>query len=76
MEKVLKRLFTITLITSLILALVMITLQVIGLVIGNGQLMIQSSNWFKQPVIILIAIFSGVAFILGYFPKYHEKGNG
>lgn len=75
MEKVLENLFAITLLTSLILGLLMIVLQVIGLITGNGQLMIQSNEWLKQPVIILIAIFAGAAFILGYFPKYREKGN-
>ncbi len=76
LEKTLKYLFTITLFISLVLALVMIALQVIGLITGNGQLMIQANEWLKQPVIIFIAIFSGVAFIFGYFPNYREKNNG
>lgn len=72
LQKVLERLFTISLLASLTLALIMITLQVIGLLSGNGQLMIQSGEWLKQPTIILVAIFSGTAFILGYFSKYRD----
>ncbi|MBB6451041.1 preprotein translocase subunit SecG [Geomicrobium halophilum] len=73
MQKMLERLFTISLVLSLTLAFLMILLQMIGLVIGDGQLMVQASEWLTQPTIILAAVFSGIAFILGYFPKYRES---
>lgn len=72
MQKLLERLFTICLILSLLLALIMVAAQMIGLIIGNGNLMIQSSEVLTQPTIVLAALFSGIAFILGYFPNYKE----
>lgn len=47
--------------------------QLIGLLFGNGEMAVQSSELLKQPTIILAAIFSGFAFILGYFPDYKQK---
>ncbi|WP_093335646.1 hypothetical protein [Salibacterium halotolerans] len=73
MQKVLERLFTLSLVASLTFAALMILLQVIGLVVGSGSLMVQSSEWLTQPTIILSAVFSGTAFILGYFPAYREN---
>ncbi|WP_252312203.1 hypothetical protein [Sinobaca sp. H24] len=72
MQKLLERLFTICLILSLLLAFIMVVTQIIGLLIGNGNLMIQSSEMLTQPTIVLAALFSGIAFILGYFPSYQE----
>lgn len=72
MQKLLENLFTICLLLSLLLAFIMVAAQVIGLIIGNGNLMIQSSEALTQPTIILAAVFSGIAFILGYFPNYQE----
>lgn len=70
MQKILEKCFTFSLLISVGLGFLMIVMQMIGLLIGNGELMIQSTDWLKQPTIIFAAVFSGIAFILGYFPKY------
>ncbi|MFC4713554.1 hypothetical protein [Planococcus dechangensis] len=73
MQILLERLFTICLLLSILMGLIMVGSQLIGLLIGNGELAVQSSELLKQPTIILAAIFSGFAFILGYFPDYKAK---
>ncbi|MFB5660413.1 hypothetical protein [Alteribacillus sp. HJP-4] len=75
MQLLLERLFTICLLLSLLLALSMVLSQLTGIIIGNGEVVVQSSEILTQPTIILAAIFSGLAFILGFFPKYQEKNN-
>ncbi|MFS0788818.1 hypothetical protein ABC345_20865 [Shouchella sp. 1P09AA] len=75
MQNTLEKLFTISLILSIVCALTMILLQLVGLIIGNGDLVIASSEWLKAPTIILSAVFSGIAFVLGYFPDYKEEEN-
>ncbi|WP_142828502.1 hypothetical protein [Planococcus soli] len=74
MQLLLERLFVICLLSSILLGLIMVGGQLIGLLFGNGEMVVQSSELLKQPTIILAAIFSGFAFILGYFPDYKEKG--
>lgn len=74
MKLLLERLFAICLLLSILLGLTMVGGQLIGLLLGNGEMVVQSSELLKQPTIILAAIFSGFAFILGYFPDYKEKG--
>lgn len=73
MKTILERLFTICLLLSILLGLTMVGIQLIGLLIGNGEMVVRSSELLKQPTIILAAIFSGFAFILGYFPDYKAK---
>lgn len=73
MQTLLERLFTICLLLSILMGLIMVGSQLIGLLVGNGELVVQSSELLKQPTIILAAIFSGFAFILGYFPDYRVK---
>ncbi|ADC49615.1 hypothetical protein BpOF4_07785 [Alkalihalophilus pseudofirmus OF4] len=75
MQLLLERLFSLCLLLSLLLALTMVVSQLIGFMIGNGELVIQSRDILKQPTIIFAAIFSGIAFILGYFPAYQEQNN-
>lgn len=73
MQLLLERLFVTCLLLSILLGLIMVGGQLIGLLFGNGEMVVQSSELLKQPTIILAAIFSGFAFILGYFPDYKEK---
>lgn len=73
MQLLLERLFAICLLLSILLGLIMVVSQLIGLLFGNGEMVVQSTELLKQPTIILAAIFSGFAFILGYFPDYKEK---
>lgn len=73
MEKLLEKIFAIFLLLSIITALIMVIAQLLGLIILNGEFIIKVNNILLTPAIILAAIFSGVAFILGYFPKYKDK---
>lgn len=73
MQKILETIFTVCLLLSIFVAFILVALQLIGLIIGNGELMIKANDTLSTPAIVLAAIFSGVAFILGYFPKYKEK---
>lgn len=75
MQKILETVFTICLLLSIFVAFILVLLQLIGLIIGNGELMIKANDVLLTPAIVLAAIFSGIAFILGYFPKYKEKSN-
>lgn len=72
MRGLLEKCFSIALMCSLLLAFIMILGQLVGLIFGQSAWVIQSSEWLKQPTIILAAIFSAIAFILGYFPEYKE----
>ncbi|MFS8188472.1 hypothetical protein ACMG4J_17230 [Rossellomorea marisflavi] len=74
MQRLLERFFAISLLLSLVLAFIMVISQLIGLIMGNGEWAIISSEWLKQPTIILAAIFSGIAFVLGYTKAYKVKG--
>ena len=73
MEKLLEKIFAIFLLLSIITALIMVIAQLLGLIILNGELIIKVNDILLTPAIILDSIFSGVAFILGYFPKYKDK---
>lgn len=73
MQKLLEYTFIVCLILSIITAAILVITQLIGLVIANGDLMVQVNNLLLTPAIILAAVFSGVAFILGYFPKYKKS---
>ncbi|MBU0439319.1 hypothetical protein [Staphylococcus succinus] len=73
MERFLEKVFVIFLFLSILTALIMVLLQILGLVIGNGEFIIKVNETLLTPAIILAAIFSGIAFVLGYFPKYKDK---
>ncbi|MBO1920034.1 hypothetical protein J4710_09990 [Staphylococcus xylosus] len=47
--------------------------QLLGLIILNGEFIIKVNDILLTPAIILAAIFSGVAFILGYFRNIKIK---
>ena len=66
MEKLLEKIFAIFLLLSIITALIMVIAQLLGLIILNGEFIIKVNDILLTPAIILAAIFSGVAFILGY----------
>ncbi|GAA0349002.1 MULTISPECIES: hypothetical protein [Oceanobacillus] len=75
MQKFLEKAFIVSLILSILTALIMVLTQLFGLIIGNGELMINVSDLLLRTAIILAAVFSGIAFILGYFPKYKGKSD-
>ncbi|RIM75474.1 hypothetical protein BU121_12010, partial [Staphylococcus xylosus] len=66
MEKLLEKIFAIFLLLSIVTALIMVIAQLLGLIILNGEFIIKVNDILLTPAIILAAIFSGVAFILGY----------
>ncbi|RIO57256.1 hypothetical protein BUZ85_20015 [Mammaliicoccus sciuri] len=73
MEKLLEKVFGIFLLLSIVTALIMVSAQLLGLIMLNGAFIIKVNDMLLTPAIILAAIFSGVAFILGYLPKYKDK---
>lgn len=73
MIKLLESIFVIFLSLSLLTALILVFSQLMGLLIGNGELMLQMNDMLLTPAIVSAAIFSGVAFILGYTNKYKDN---
>jgi len=73
MVKLLEIIFVLFLALSLLTALVLVFTQILGLIIGNGELMVQMNDLLLTPAIICAAIFSGAAFILGYTKKYQKN---
>lgn len=72
MIKLLESIFVIFLSLSLLTALILVFSQLVGLIIGNGELMVQMNDILLTPSIVSAAIFSGAAFILGYTKKYRN----
>lgn len=73
MVKFLEIIFVTFLGLSLITALVLVFTQLLGLIFGNGELMVQMNDLLLTPAIIFAAIFSGAAFVLGYTKKYQNN---
>lgn len=73
MIKLLESIFVIFLSLSLLTALILVFSQLMGLLIGNGELMLQMNDMLLTPAIVSAAIFSGAAFILGYTNKYKDN---
>ena len=73
MVKFLEVIFVTFLGLSLITALVLVFTQMLGLIFGNGELMVQMNDLLLTPAIIFAAIFSGAAFVLGYTKKYKNN---
>ncbi|MFP7253454.1 hypothetical protein CHH91_05010 [Virgibacillus sp. 7505] len=69
MRKLAELLFKLFLIAFLACGTLLVFGQILGLILQNGDLIIQSAEWFKNPTIILSAIFSLVGFTLNYLPK-------
>lgn len=72
MRKIAEFLFKVFLIAFLACGSLLVFGQLIGIVIQNGDLIILSAEWFKNPTIILSAIFSLIGFSLNYIPKKKE----
>ncbi|MFB1099155.1 hypothetical protein [Terribacillus sp. JSM ZJ617] len=69
MRKFAELLFKLFLVAFLACGTLLVFGQILGLILQNGDLIIQSAEWFKNPTIILSAIFSLVGFTLNYLPK-------
>lgn len=69
MRKLAELLFKVFLVAFLACGTLLVFGQILGLILQNGDLIIQSAEWFKNPTIILSAIFSLVGFSLNYLPK-------
>ncbi|SEM50523.1 hypothetical protein [Terribacillus saccharophilus] len=69
MRKLAELLFKVFLVAFLACGSLLVFGQILGLILQNGDLIIQSAEWFKNPTIILSAIFSLVGFSLNYLPK-------
>lgn len=69
MRRLAELLFKLFLVAFLACGTLLVFGQILGLILQNGDLIIQSAEWFKNPTIILSAIFSLVGFTLNYLPK-------
>ncbi|WP_366247262.1 hypothetical protein [Terribacillus aidingensis] len=69
MRKLAELLFKLFLVAFLACGTLLVFGQILGLILQNGDMIIQSAEWFKNPTIILSAIFSLVGFTLNYLPK-------
>lgn len=73
MTRLLEIIFIIFLFLSILTALILVVSQLIGLVIQNGEFMIQMNDLLLTPAIVFAAVFAAAAFILGYLPKYKKN---
>ena len=69
MRKIAERLFKVFLVAFLACGTLLVFGQILGLILQNGEIIIRSAEWFKNPTIILSALFSLVGFSLNYLPK-------
>lgn len=69
MKNILERLFVISLMISILLGTGLVFGQMIGLLIRNADLVINSKEWLLQPAVISASIFGMIAFIYGYLPS-------
>ncbi len=73
MQRFLERAFIVCLMLSVATAFILVLTQLLGLVMGDGNIMIRANEILLTPAIVLAALFSAFAFILGYFPKYKQQ---
>ncbi|SDD14926.1 hypothetical protein SAMN05421663_10775 [Terribacillus halophilus] len=72
MRKIAEILFKVLLVAFLTCGTLLVVGQMIGIILQKGDLIIQSAEWFKNPTIILSALFSLVGFSLNYLPEKKE----
>lgn len=72
MQKILEKAFTVCLVISIGIVFILVISQMVALIFGNGTFMIEANDVLLTPGIVFAAIFSGIAFVLGYFPQYKE----
>ncbi|MFP7169578.1 hypothetical protein [Terribacillus sp. 7520-G] len=72
MRKIAEILFKVLLVAFLTCGTLLVLGQILGIILQKGELIILSAEWFKNPTIILSALFSLVGFSLNYLPKRND----
>ncbi|RXT03926.1 hypothetical protein [Ammoniphilus sp. CFH 90114] len=69
MAKTLVLLFRISLVSMLLSGSMLVMNQLLGILLGNGDWVILSSDLFAKPTFILSAITGLIGFALSYLPR-------
>ncbi|MGJ7919287.1 hypothetical protein [Neobacillus sp. LXY-4] len=69
MKELIRKGFTIFLMLFMFGGTLLVVGQLLGMIIQNGELMIQTSEYIGKPTFICAAIAGTLGFIYSYFPK-------
>lgn len=73
MKKTVRLAFTIFLIIFMLGGTLLVLGQLVGMILMNGQLMLQASQLFGTPTFVCAAIAGFLGFIYSYFPKEKKQ---
>lgn len=69
MKELVKKLFTLFVVIFMIGGTLLVVAQLLGMILRNGQLMINATNYVGMPTFVCSAIAGVLGFIYSYFPK-------
>lgn len=69
MKYLVKKLFTLFVVIFMIGGTLLVVAQLLGMILRNGQLMINATNYVGMPTFVCSAIAGVLGFIYSYFPK-------
>lgn len=69
MKELVKKLFTLFVVIFMIGGTILVIAQLLGMILRNGQLMINATNYVGMPTFVCSAIAGVLGFIYSYFPK-------
>lgn len=72
MRELVKKLFTLFVLIFMVGGTLLVLAQLLGMILRNGQLMIDATNYIGMPTFICSAIAGFLGFIYSYFPKETE----
>lgn len=73
MRKIIQLLFTISLILFMVGGTLLVLGQIMGIILMNGELMVQVTNIFSEPTFITASISGLLGFVYSYFPKEKQQ---
>ncbi|MGH1833257.1 hypothetical protein ABE871_17595 [Enterococcus gilvus] len=69
MKELVKKLFTLFVVIFMLGGTILVLMQLLGMILRNGQLMINATNYVGLPTFICSAIAGVLGYIYSYFPK-------
>lgn len=69
MKNIIKKLFTFFLVVFMVGGTLLVIIQLLGMVLRNGQMMVNATNYVGMPTFVCSAIAGVLGFIYSYFPK-------
>lgn len=69
MKVLVRKLFTLFVIIFMLGGTILVLAQLLGMILRNGQLMINATNYVGLPTFVCSAIAGVLGFIYSYFPK-------